>query len=153
MAQIIRTVSANGDKVNWTLEVCNNSALVCFNAQVAIDIPTGVRLSGPSELNSSVIIVPVGYYNLSDNTWYLGDLSANECSTVNLEFTVDDVNQADPIDNRFTIPATLTTSCAGDDASNNIQNLIIEVTDPCSDVDLSVTIAESSGGKTDLSIG
>lgn len=147
-----KTVNANGDSVDWVPNVRHNTSMMtCYNARVVFNIPAGVRLSGPSDEGSTEINFPVGSYNLSNKTWYIGTLDPNKIITAPLEFTVDDIGLADD-QNRFVITATLQSSCIEANAANNVANLVIEVKDPCSQVSLSIGTGESSS-QVNLSIG
>lgn len=153
--QTLKSVLENGDTANWTLEVCNNSPVnICYNNQVAFTIPDGVRLTGPLELNSPIMDVPVGFLNRQSLIWFIGDLAPATCYTVNFEFTVDDINEASEEDNRFIITAELTNSCIDDNASDNTSTLVIEVVDPCTQISLGIGIADTTvNANSDLSIG
>lgn len=153
--QTLKSVLENGDTVNWTVEICNNSTVnICYNAQVAFTIPDGVRLTGPLELNSPIFDVPVGFLNRQSLIWFVGDIPPATCYTVNLEFTVDDIEEASEEDNRFIITADLTSSCVEDITTDNNGTLVIEVVDPCTQISLGIGIAETTvNANSDLSIG
>ena len=152
MAQVIKKVTANGDQATWVLKVCNDSSIKCHNGKVTFTIPNGVSLTGPSNLNSTVINVPHGYYDNVGKIWYLGDLESQTCSDeASFEFTVDNITLADPLDDRFTITAVFTTSCEETVTSDNTSTLIIEVVDDCENISLSMT-SSVSPTSADLSL-
>lgn len=152
--QVLKQVSTNGDKVDWpAFEVCGDQFQKCFNAKVTLTLPDGVSLVGPSDPNSSIIKVPEGYYNVSEDIWYVGDVDAGYCTdSISFEIQVDDISQADPVDNRFIVTAVLTSSCVETSTSDNSQVLVIEVKDACENIDLSIG-ENLESGSTDLSIG
>lgn len=138
--QVIKSVSVNGDEVTWVLRACNDSSIMCYNGKVAIDIPEGVSITGPSSQDSTIINVPVGVYDREDDIWYVGDLEAKKCTPVaTFEFTVDNIELADPEEDRFLVVAEFTTSCDEDITADNTNTLVINVVDDCTNVNLSVS--------------
>lgn len=150
-----KTVKQNGDTVDWTMEVRNNSPTVdCLNVKIAFTIPSGVRLIGPANVGSTQINVSQGYYNLSNNTWFLGDLAKGTMVTQLFTFIVDNIALKNEDDDRFLITATLTSSCTETDATDNVDVLAIEVVDPCTQVSLSIgSSATTETTTTNLTIG
>ncbi len=152
---ITKTVTANGDKVNWNLVISGDSLIICQNAQTAFVIPSGVSLTGLSDVGSSIINVPQGFYNLTNNIWFIGDLAIGQQLNVTFEYTVDDITLKDPNDNRFLVTAQLTSSCAENPTTDNLSTLVIEVIDPCTQVSLSIGVDDdaTATSSADLSIG
>lgn len=150
----LRQVQNNGDTAEYPLVLENLSTSDCFNAKIVFSIPSGVRLTGPSDQGSSFINVPQGFYSSSDTTWYYGDLLAGKKIEHSFTFTVDDISLADADDNdRFLVTATLTTSCTESNSANNVDSLIIEVQDPCTQISLSIGTEGTTTSSADLSIG
>ena len=148
-----KTATANGDQIDWVPNVRHNTSMMnCYNARVVFVIPTGVRLAGPAEVGSTEVLFPVGSYNISNTTWYIGTLEPNKIITAPLEFIIDDIAQVDDQD-RFVITATLESSCVESNSLNNVDQLIIEIKDPCSQVSLSIGTGDSSPSNINLSIG
>jgi hypothetical protein len=155
MSSVVREVTANGDTANINVTVNGDQFSICHNTQVAFTIPSGVSLTGPSVAGSTEITVPQGYYNLSNDIWYVGDLAVSQQLLNNFEFTVDDISLKDPNDNRFLVVITLTSSCTETNTTDNVTTLVIEVVDPCTQVTLSIGVDEdaTSPSSADLSIG
>jgi hypothetical protein len=155
MSSVVKEVTANGEKVSFTVVVNGDPYEICYNAQVALTIPDGVTISGPSNAGSSIINVPVGFFKSSDKTWYMGDLAAGAQVQNTFEFTVNNIELVDENDNRFLVVATLTSACTETDATDNVTILTIEVVDPCTQVSLSIGVDDdaTSVSSSDLSIG
>lgn len=151
---ITKTVVADGETVDWSPNVKHNgSGVDCKNAKLTFNIPSGVRLIGPTDEGSTKINVPQGYYSITDKVWYIGDLSDGKSIPSIFDFIVDDIALADPNDNSFIVTATLTTSCAESNTSNNTDVFKIEVVDPCTQISLSIGSGSSESQSVDLSIG
>jgi hypothetical protein len=149
----VKKVTANGDKVTWSLQPCNDSNIKCSMGKVTFTIPDGVTLSGPSDPDSTVIDVSQGVFDNSNDTWLIGDLDPKQCAPVTtFEFTVDNISLANPEDDRFIVTAVFTTSCEETISSDNTNSLVIEVTDGCENINLSMTPSASSNNSVDLSI-
>lgn len=144
-----KSVTANGDKANWTLKVCNTSEVAtCYNVQLVLTIPTGVLLSGPSNSGSSLIKVTTGVFNTTLKKWIIGDLTPGACVETNFELTVNDIDQA--VNNKFTATATLTSSCEEIIIADNTATLTIQTVPSCSLVDLAII---GGGTNFELSVG
>lgn len=141
-----KQVTANGDKVNWTLRVCNTSLVAtCYNVQVALIIPTGLILSGPSNVGSSIIKVNTGVFNSTSKKWIIGDLAPGACVETNFEITANDISKA--VNNAFTVTANLTSSCEEIIISDNSAILAVQTVPSCATVSLSII-----GGGTNFNL-
>ena len=140
MSQITKNVVNDGDTFTVDVEVKGDQNFPCYNAQLEFQLPLGVSLIGPLQNpGSSLIDVPKGVYQLSTDTWFLGDLVAAEVVQGPFEFRVDDVSQADPNDGRIMIPLVLTTSCNEADTSDNILTIVVQVgagAASCNDIEI-----------------
>jgi len=142
---LIKYVTADGDKVSFTIKPCNQSSIKCNNGKVTFTIPAGVSMTGPSAIDSTIINVPVGFFNSIEKVWYTGDLNANTCTPdATFEFTVDDISLADAETDRFTILAVFTTSCEETTTADNTISMIIEVADECQNINLSIVASQAS---------
>lgn len=147
---LVKNVQQNGDTVEWTLNVCGDDYVKCYNVQVAFTIPTGVRLTGPLEENSTLISVARGFYKKDTNIWFLGDLKKTECVLSSFTFTVDDIELAE--DGRFIVTAVLTSSCTDGGAEDNNVSMIINVTEDCDGCGISITTDNSSNSQFNIKI-
>jgi len=138
--QVVKSASVNGDAVDWIIKPCNDSTIECKNGRVEFTIPSGMSMTGPSDEDSTIINVPVGFYDRDTTTWYFGDLAAKTCTpTATFTLTVDNTTLADPEDLRFIIIATFITTCDETTSSDNTNTLIINIVDDCTNVQLSVS--------------
>ncbi|MCO6499662.1 MAG: hypothetical protein J5I47_04685 [Vicingus serpentipes] len=154
MAGIERFVQNDGDTVEWPMDVRHNTSTKdCMNAKLTFNIPSGVRIIGPTDPGSTVIKVPQGYYNITEKVWYIGTLKASQVIPVSFTVIVDDITLVDVNDGRFTLTATLTSSCVEVNTANNVHILAISIEDPCTKI--SITIGASDGEATcsNISIG
>jgi hypothetical protein len=138
-----KLVQNDGDKVTWKLKITNLSNVNCFGTQIVFTIPTGVSLTGPLGTNGVSISVPKGSFNPTSNTWFIGEISANSSSdSVEWEFTVDDITQANELDDSFIIEAVVTSRCGDENSVDNTLELMITVGEDCSQINITL------GGET-----
>jgi len=150
-----KTVTANGELVDFKITVNGDQFAPCPNSRVTFTIPSGVRLTGPSNAGSVIINVPKGFYNNTSKIWTIGDLAVGEKVENTFQFTVDNIALADEDDNRFIIGVELESACTETSSTDNVTNLVIEVVDPCTQVSLDIGIDDdaSAVSSADLSIG
>lgn len=150
----VKTVTANGQSVDFIITVNGDQFEVCHNAKVVLTMPSGISLTGPSNSGSTIINVPQGFYKLTNDTWYIGDLTIAQKLENTFEFTVDDVDLKG-VDNRFLISAVLTSACTESSSTDNTATLVIEVVDPCTQVSLSIGVDDdaTATSSSDISIG
>ena len=99
---ITQKITADGDIFSGTIDLSCTEGGLCNGVKVVITVPAGISINGPFVPESvGVLDVPVGSYNKTTNTWFLGTVTDLVTMTVN--FIVDDITQADPIDGRFYI--------------------------------------------------
>lgn len=154
MSSPIKEVTTNGQSVSFTVTVDGDQDRSCGNAKAVFTIPNGVRLTGPSNSGSSVINVPVGFFNNSTKTWHIGDLAAGVKWENAFEFTVDNISLANVDDNRFLITIDLSSACTETNSVDNSTVLVIEVVDACTQVSLSIGSDTATAiSSSDLSIG
>lgn len=136
--QVIKNVTSNGDTFDVPLKVEGDQFLKCFNAQLAVVIPTGLSMIGPlTTPTSNIIDVPKGVYNNTSDIWFVGDLEVGQVVDANFTFRVDDISQADT-DGRFYITLTLTSTCTESDTSDNLVTVVVATADVCLTADVSV---------------
>lgn len=111
MSQITVYAPQNGDVVVWPLKVCAPN-VSCTNVQISFAVPSGVSITGPLVVGSTTEIESPGWFDLSGDLWYVGDVDLGECIELNLEFTVTDNSQKDGGLNGFIITSTATSDCA-----------------------------------------
>ena len=133
-----KRVQANGDIETWKIKICGDTVRNCLGVKAVFTLPTGISLTGPAISGSTGIDVPVGSFNPTSKTWFIGELKAGSCTDeVEFEFTVDDITQA--VDDKFTISVNLSSDCAEGVISDNDLEVEIEVGDECIEINLSVS--------------
>lgn len=140
MSETIVTVgiTANGEEHTWTVEITNISGTICYDASLTLTIPTGISLIGPL-LSGSMTEIDVvkGAYDPVNDIWQIGNIDPGQTISTDFEFRVDDISQADPIDDHFLIEGQLNSSCLEVDDCDNKTSLILKVGDVCDTIDLS----------------
>lgn len=151
MSVVVKSAQQNGDIVVWTINVTNPSINTCLNNKVVFTIPTGVSITGPTDPGFTEINVPQGSFDGTTKTWWIGDLPPSSDLSVDFEFTVDDISQADTLTGYFEISADLTSSCVETSTANNMSELVIKIGPACDDDNLSIGSGEEAD--TGISIG
>lgn len=144
-------ITSNGDIVDWTLQICNKSDIyTCFNMRAVLTIPLGLELTGPKISGNPQIQVPVGTYNDSNDTWFLGDVAPNTCHTINFQITVTDIDLAAEDEPHFLLSAEIFSSCIESDLTDNVATLPVNIGTDCPNV--VVSIGEATTVNSQISI-
>lgn len=130
-------VQNNGDQKTWKVEVTNSGNADCYNAKVTFTIPPGISMVGPLIDGTSEIEVTKGAYNPSEDKWYIGKILKDEVVSSSFEFQVDDISQADPIEDYFDIEALFESDCPDPEDCDNEAHLLMRVGEECIGIDLS----------------
>ena len=152
--QVVKQVSSNGQKVDWTIRVCGDQFTKCYSGVLQFTLPVGIEIVGALESpDSSTIVVPKGYYHNTLDKWIIGTFDAAECQTANFEVLVTDIELADD-NGRFIIEATLTTSCIESNTTDNKVTLVIEIVheDEVADCDSNVVFEVKNKNKAKISL-
>lgn len=134
-----KLIQNDGDTVTWKFRVSNTSNFNCSGVKVVFTIPTGILLTGPLSSNGVSISVPIGSYNPTNTTWFIGNLSSGSTTGyVEWEFTVDDISQASELDNSFIVSALVSSRCDDSNDIDNLLELMLTVGEECYEINLSV---------------
>lgn len=129
------TVSANGDIVYWSPQICNTGTDDCPSGKGVLTIPAGLELVYRGSNDASPTpVYSVGQFNQPTVTWYVGEILDGECQTINFEFIVTDI-----LLGNYTVTFLASSSCV-EDTSDNTALLEIEVVAPfCVDLKIGAT--------------
>jgi len=97
----------NGDCTFIPIEVANLGQDDCFMAAVAFNLPSEITVVGYT--------LPKGQFDLTTNTWQVGDLLGQEKVIGQLKVRIDDITIL-PVQ----VTATITSTCTETNASNNV---------------------------------